>query len=397
MASHLKETDLKASSAAIQSFQKIIYPFVGASTLALIFAAFSNFERTLFNYHIGFTFIVSIAVGGLFLAMLQQVTNSGWSIVIRRVPEMFSHLIPFGFILVIPMFLGLNTLFEWSRPEALAHDPLLMHKKTYLNDTFFILRTLFYFSVWTFLYKKVVRQSIAQDHKGTAALTQNIAKWSAIGMVLFGFTITFAATDWIMSLKAQWFSTIYGVYYFSGIFVAVLAFTIIVIYALQSVGYLHVINKEHFHDLGKLLYAMNVFWAYIAFSQYMLIWYGNIPEETVFFADRLKSNWPDISLLLIIGHFIIPFFMLMSRHAKRNTFILLFSAIWLLGMHYVDLYWLILPNFTKDFAPLGWIEITVFVWALSICFLPVLYGLKKHDLIAHKDPRIQESLEFHQL
>ena len=160
---------------------------------------------------------------------------------------------------------------------------------------------------------------------------------------------------------------------------------------------LKVVSVHHYHDLGKLLYALNVFWAYIAFSQFMLIWYGNIPEETVFFSDRGAPCWKNVSIFLMIGHFFVPFFVIMSRHTKRNLKVLCFGAAWLLAMHYVDLFWLIMPNFSKDTVFFGAIEVTTIVWMLSLFILILSWNLKRSALIPLKDPRLQESLEFHQL
>jgi hypothetical protein len=393
----ITDHDIKFSKKTEQAFTKISKPLFIATTILFILAAFLDTKRALFNYHLGFSFLMSVGLGGLFLAMLQHVTNSGWSIVIRRVPEAMAYILPLGFVLMLPMFLGSNLLFHWSNPDLVSQDHLLSHKALYLNDGFFMFRTVLYFCIWTFLFKKVIGQSTAQDHVASMKFTQSMMKWSAIGMVLFGFSITFAATDWMMSLKAAWFSTIYGVYYFSGTFVVGLALTAIFIFWLQSHGHLKVVNQEHFHDIGKLLYAMNIFWAYIAFSQFMLIWYANIPEETVFFADRANSAWPYVSMVLMIGHFGIPFFAFMSRHAKRNRIVLLSAALWLVLMHYVDLYWLIMPNYSKTMVPLGWIELVALLWSLSAVVLVVTYAFKQHALIPMKDPRLQESLEFHQV
>src|SRR3989338_3157112 len=357
-----------------------------------------------FNYLLAFTFLISLALGGLFFSMLQHATSAGWRVVVRRIAESFTHLLPIGIILALPIFWGIPLLFHWSHPDVMAHNHLLARKASYLNPTFFIIRTFIYFLVWTFLYRKIIRPSLAQDHTGNIHLTHHMKKWSCVGFVLFAITLTFAATDWMMSLKADWFSTIYGVYFFSGSVVASLALIIMVILMLQKQGYLTEINEHHFHDLGKLLYALNIFWAYIAFSQYMLIWYGNIPEETIFFAERGARlmaepgvrGWQWLSLGLFTGHFIIPFFFLMSRHAKRNLKVLFWGATWLLMMHYVDLFWLIMPNFSKTKVIFGWVEITTLLWMMSLFVLVLVWNLRKHALIPLKDPRLQYSLEFHQ-
>lgn len=359
----------------------------------------SLYQRVIFNYLLAFVFLMSLALSGLFFTMIQHAVNAGWSPMIRRIPENMTHLFPLGFLLIIPIFLNLDTLYYWhaqlSNPHV--HDPALLHKAAYLNTTFYITRSVIYFLLWILLYERIVRQSFLQDIVGSTEITRRITQWSYVGLVIFAATITFAAIDWIMSLKAHWFSTIYGVYYFAGAFVGGLATTIVALLTLKKFGYMKDVTHEHFHDLGKLLYAFNVFWAYIAFSQFMLIWYSNIPEETVFFADRGSPSWHALSLFLVIGHFVVPFFLLMSRHTKRNLKVLFMGALWLLAMHYVDLFWLIMPNFSKESVNFGWIEVTTIFWAISLLGLVLTWSFNRYALVPLKDPRIQESLEFHQL
>lgn len=398
----MAHSDISSSKVYFQTESKlrvfrIFVPLFLLSSLFLIIGFKFNASRTLFNYLLAFTFLMSLGLGGLFFSMLHHATGASWSVVVRRIPESLAHLLPWGFILILPVFFGLDFLYEWSRQES-AHDAILTHKAAYLNDTFFIIRNIFYFTIWTLLYKKIIGTSIAQDQHGDIQITHKLVRWSSAGIVLFAITLTFAAIDWIMSLKAHWFSTIYGVYYFAGSIVAGLSMTIVVLLMLQNKEYLkNVINENHFHDLGKLLFALNVFWAYIAFSQYMLIWYGNIPEETIFFSERGHSGWHIVSLAVAIGHFVIPFFLLMSRHAKRNMKVLFAGALWLLAMHYLDLFWLIMPNFSKNSVNFGWIEITAIVWMLSLFVLILVWNFNRYALIPLKDPRLKESLEFHQL
>lgn len=381
---------------SISTLNKIFLPLFGLSTFLLLWGLKYNSERVLFNYLLSFSFLMSIGLSGLFFTMLQYVTGSSWSVVIRRIPESFTHLLPLGFLLALPIFFGLDLLYYWTTLQ----DHAMTHKAAYLNKPFFIVRTFLYFSIWTFLYIKVVRPSFHQDSKTTfqeaMTITNQATKWSSIGLVLFALSLTFAAVDWLMSLRAHWFSTIYGVYFFSGSIVCGLSLIIVVCLLLQKYGYLNVVTENHYHDLGKLLFGLNVFWTYIAFSQFMLIWYANLPEETMIFTDRGSSEWKAVSAWLVIGHFVIPFFWLMSRHAKRNTKILLMGALWLLAMHYIDLFWIIMPNFSKDTIFFGWIELVSIVWFISIAALVLARSFYNYNLIPLHDPRLKESLEFHQ-
>ena len=353
-----------------------------------VVASFATSQRIAFNYLLSFTFLMSIGLAGLFWTMIHHATKASWSSAVRRIPETLSSILVLGIVLALPLFLGLGTVYEWTHEK--------IHNGAYLNKTFFIARTIFYCGVWSLLYFKIVRPSVIQDKTGNVELTQHMWKWSCIGLFLFAVTLHLAGVDWLMSLNPHWVSTIFGVYYFAGSAVCGLAAIIILAIILKKYGYLSLVNENHFHDLGKLLFGLNVFWAYIAFSQYMLIWYGHLPEETIFFHERTLGEWKNFTLILPIGHFVIPFFLLISRSAKRNLLTLFVASSWLLLMHYVDLYWLIFPVFNKQVAALGLPEIAGFVWALSLVLWLSLTVLEKHALIPVKDPRLQESLNFHQ-
>ncbi|HLD74072.1 MAG TPA: hypothetical protein VJB34_04140 [Bdellovibrionota bacterium] len=358
------------------------------SSAHYVVASFATSERITFNYLLSFTFLMSIGLASLFWTMIHHATKATWSAAVRRIPETLSLILLIGVLCAIPLFFGLNTLYEWTHEKV--------HNAAYLNKPFFIIRTLTYFAIWSLLYFKIVKPSMIQDKTGNLELTHHMWKWSCVGLFLFAVTLHLASVDWLMSLDSHWFSTIFGVYYFAGSAVCGLSTIIILTIILKKFGYLSFVNENHFHDLGKLLFGLNVFWAYIAFSQYMLIWYGHLPEETVFFYQRSGDAWKNISLILPIGHFVIPFFLLVSRGAKRNLLTLSVGATWLILMHYVDLYWLIFPVFNKEAAPFGLPEISGFMWAVSLVFSLTLWSFEKHALVPLKDPRLQESLEFHQ-
>ncbi len=356
-------------------------------------------KRFLFSYLVNYSYFLSISLGALFFVALQHLTRSGWSVVVRRVAEILAANIPLFAILFIPIFLGLSYLYPWSVPENVAHDHLLQWKKPYLNIPFFMVRSLFYLAVWWYLANYFLTRSVEQDQNGDKRITLKMEKISAPGMILFALTVTFASFDWLMSLDPHWFSTIFGVYYFSGCIVGFFAFLCLAIYLLQKEGILrNSITIEHYHDFGKWLFAFIFFWAYIAFSQYMLIWYGNIPEETGWVYRRTSlegtQQWGYIGILIIAAHFVIPFMGLLSRYPKRRRLFLAFWAAWMLVMHWVDLYWLIMPEFSADKVPLHLLDLGCFLGIGGLFLASTAKIARGKALVPLKDPRLEESITF---
>jgi hypothetical protein len=212
----------------------------------------------------------------------------------------------------------------------------------------FLVRMLVYFGFWTLLARFYLKRSLQQDSTGGEAFQSTMAKAAPPSMIAFALTLTFAAIDLIMTLDPMWFSTIFGVYYFAGCVLAVHSTLALSLFWLQSNGRLvKSVTSEHYHDIGKMMFAFTVFWAYVAFAQFMLIWYANVPEETQWYAKRFEGEWLAVSYLQIIVHFVIPFFFLLSRHIKRNPKTLVMGAVWILLVHFLDLHWLIMPNFHR--------------------------------------------------
>jgi hypothetical protein len=352
-------------------------------------------EHLLETYLVSFSFFLAISLGGLFFVLLQHCTRAGWSVVVRRVAEAVAANVWLMAILAIPVVLGMNHLYHWTDTAAAAHDPLLAGKIGFLNPGFFVIRLIVYFLLWGLMATVLHRTSVAQDSSGDTALTLRMERLSAPGMVVFALSINFAAFDLLMSLDPHWFSTIFGVYYFSVSVVAFLAVMPKILYALQFRGILtNAITIEHYHDFGKLLFGFNVFWAYIAFSQYMLIWYGNIPEETEWFLKRQTGDWTTVSLILIFGHFVLPFLLLVSRAIKRRPALLAITGGYIAAMCWVDLYWLVIPEFSPGVARFGLLDIFCFLGLNGLYAAGILLRMRRHSLIAEKDPRLAESLAF---
>jgi hypothetical protein len=310
------------------------------------------------SWLVAFVFWLSIALGALFFTMLHHLVGARWSVVLRRLAENIMSTLPVMALFAVPVFLCLHELYHWSHPELVATDRLLAGKAPFLNPTFFIVRTALYFVIWILLARLLRAGSLAQDAGHTGAFTARMRKVSAPGMILFAISITFAAFDWLMSLDAHWYSTIFGAYVFAGTVLGMLAFLTLVVMRLHAHGVLtEAISTEHYHDLGKLLFSFVIFWAYMAFSQYMLIWYANIPEETIWFLHRGEGSWLSVSLVIVFGHFAIPFFALFPQPAKRSRVLMTCMALWLLLVHWIDLYWIVMPGLHPHGAFVSWQDV----------------------------------------
>ncbi len=393
-------------------------------------------EKTFyFSWLTSFTFWVSLGLGGLFITMLHHLTNSVWSVVIRRIAESVMMTLPVMLGMFVPLLIGLPHLYEWSddnfnknehhaasfeiietvyaadknddnenlHKEAEeshsghdAHHELLATKRGYLNDNFFVIRTIIFFLIWSFLALALYKRSIKQETEGySAERNRKLRNLSAPGMILFAITVSFAGFDWMMSLEPLWYSTIYGVYWFSGGIVAIVAFLILFMNFLRSKGILKdVISTEHYHTLGKLLFAFIIFWAYMAFSQYLLIWYANIPEETAWYHHRWTGGWKFVTVLIALAHFTIPFLVLMGQAAKRSAFVLGFFAVWMLIMHWIDLYWNVQPMLYKESAGFSWINVATMLAIGGIFFAFFWWRFGSHAIITHTDPKFEKAVGY---
>ncbi|MBC8216082.1 MAG: hypothetical protein H8E64_06185 [Candidatus Marinimicrobia bacterium] len=372
---------------------------MGIGVLALILSAvgyLTNAGQFFHSYLVSFAFWVTLGLGGMFFTMLHHLTSSTWSTVFRRISETVTKILPLLFIFFIPIMLGgIHELYHWSHADVIANDELLQKKSGYLNEVFFIIRTVLYFLIWFFFATKLYTLSILQDTSDDASLTQRMLKFSSAGMILFALTISFAAFDWLMSTDAHWYSTIFGVYIFAGSYLAILTFLVLASHFLQGNGILNKeITVEHFHDLGKLLFGFIIFWAYIAGSQYFLIWYANIPEETIWFLHRWEGSWKPMSQFLMFGHFVIPFIILVFRASKRNLSVLKTMAAWILFMHYVDIYWIVMPTFHQHGVHFSWMDLTTFLGIGGIFISLFWRQFSAKPVVPVNDPTLQKSFGF---
>jgi hypothetical protein len=293
-----------------------------------------------------------------------------------------------------PMLAGSTDLYVWLDHARVEQDHMLHHKAAYLNLSFFSVRWVLYFGFWVWLSRRFFKLSVRQDEEGGSQISEALQRTSAPGMILFALTLTFCSIDLLMSLDATWFSTMFGVYYFAGCVLAGYSTLGLSLMWVQRQGCLREsVNQEHYHDIGKMMFAFIVFWAYIGFSQFMLIWYADIPEETHWYHWRFEGDWKVVSALLLGAHFVLPFFGLMSRHIKRNKRTLAFWAVWILVMHYVDLFWLVYPSGQSE-VPLALVDIACLVGLVALFLGLAARRARGVRLIPEGDPRLEDSLAF---
>jgi len=430
----------------------------GIGVVCLAIAAFGytvDATRFAFSYLFGYFVSLSLALGSLFFVLVLHITKAGWGVTVRRIAEFFMRPIIVFVVLAIPLVLMMPRLFPWigakathaetshvehaaGAPEhpglmaekkaspladargAAEHEPVAMrdlpvaepkvmenaeegaeakivtHKRPFLNVGFFLARLVFYLAVWVWLTHRYFRWSNTQDSTKAHAITAAAQDFAPVALILFAVSVTFFGFDWLLSLDATWYSTMFGVYVFAQCALFQMATLIVVVLLLRRSGLLgNAVNVEHFHDMGKLLFGWIVFWSYIAFAQFFLTWYSNIPDEVAFFHKRWDDNggtWQGVSLVLVVLHFFVPFWFLMSRNTKRRLPLLAAGAICIIVMHVVDVYWVILPNF----GPLSpnVFDLACLFGVLGVYLAAVLRLMTSHSLVAIGDPRLPRALEF---
>jgi hypothetical protein len=365
--------------------------FLGVALYALGY--WTDARHAAFSNVINFLFLTSIAAGAIFLIAMDYISGSVWSVPMRRIIEFLAALIPLAALLALPSLFHLGDIYRWAGAASVATHAFSPSKQAYLSADFFVLRFAVIFGIWMafsfFLAQNSLKQDATKDQKHTR---WNI-KLGAVFMPVFALSISLIAVDWAMSLEPGWYSTVFGVYYFSGTVVAALAAAAYIIVRLYEHGYFPNLRRDHFYSLGALMFAFVNFWAYIAFSQFMLIWYGNLPEETSWFIMRWKNGWEIVSILLILVQFWIPYFMLLSQESKMNLKRLKFASIWLLCAHLLDIYWLVMPSYDSG-VTLSWMEIGFPVLTVGLVIVVLSWKMKRVNLVPIGDPRLQRGLDF---
>ncbi len=358
---------------------------------------FANHDQFFRSYLFAYAFWIGIPLGSLALLMLQHLTGGGWGMVIRRPLEAATRTLPLMLVLVVPIMLGVHALYPWTHEEEIA-DLARLGKTAYLNVPFFIGRTIFCFAIWILLAFVLNGWSCEQDRTGDKRLAKKMMILSGPGMVLFVLTVTIVAVDWVMSLDPHWMSTMFGLLFVAAWSVSALAFVIAIMAWLSKHAPMNqLVAQLHFHDLGKLLLALVMLWTYFAFSQYLIIWSGNLPEEITYYLPRTSGAWGAIVVVVALLHFAFPFLTLLSRSVKRDAGKLVIVAVLILFMRLVDFFWMVMPNFTQDRL---YHQPTDMIWNIAaavgiggLWLASYFWQLDKMPLVAINDPRYEGVLE----
>jgi hypothetical protein len=377
----------------LAQYQSRLLTAGGVGLLVSVAGWFFNPTQFYQSYLMAYMFCLSVTLGCLALGMVHQLSGGAWGIVIRRPIGAAARLLPMMTLLFVPVVVGMHHLYPWTRAAIVANDDLLQAKRAYLNVPFFLARAAIYFAAWNAISYWLNRWSLDQDRSGDPQIARKMQRVSAGGLIVYGLTITFASFDWLMSLEPHWYSTIYGVLIMGGQGLSGMAFLIGVLVWLSRRSPLdRVIVKAHFHDLGNLMLAFVMLWAYFAFSQYLIIWAGNLPQEIAWYVHRLQTGWRFVGIALIAFHFVIPFVLLLSRTIKRDAHLIVKVAIGMLVVRLVDLFWLIAPEFHTNGIAVSWLDV---VLPLSLgafwlgCFIS---QLRRRTILPVHDPEFDEAL-----
>jgi len=342
---------------------------------------------------VGWVYWMGVTLGCLAISMLHHLTRGDWGLVVRRVLEAASRTLPALLVLFLPLAFGMREVYEWARPEAVRGDEILQHKQAYLNLPFFFTRLLLYFLVWGGFAWILGRMSLRQDRGADPGLTRRMQLLAGPGLAAYCLAVTFASVDWLMSLQPHWYSTIYGVYLMGSQGLSALAFLIVfALFLSRREPMSGVIQPRHFHDWGKLLFAFVMLWAYFSFSQFLITWAGNLPEEISFFLPRTRGGWGVVAIAIVLFHFAVPFVLLLSRDLKRNARRLAAVAVLMLIMRWIDLLWQVEPAFHEHHAASYWLYLAAPVAIGGFWLFFFVRELKKWPLLPLNDPYLAEAI-----
>jgi len=344
------------------------------------------------SYLFAFLFWNGLVVGSLGIMLMHNVTGGNWGTVIRRIVEACSRLLPLSVVLLLPVIIGLvgwHELYNWSRPEFVAHDKTVQMKAAWLNIPFWVGRTAFYFLIWIFWAWRLNRMSAEQDRTADPGIQTRMRQFSAPGLLIFTITATFAYVDWIMSLEPQWFSTMFGAMFLVAQMLEAFAFAVVLLYLLSGRRpFQGAVKTQHYWDLGNLLLAFTMLWAYLSFSQFLIIWSGNLPKEIPWYIRRFSGGWGVIGVFVALFHFGLPFFILLMRFVKKNPRMLYVVALWLFAVRIVDIYWIVIPGLRQRGYVFEWSDVAAPVGVGGIWIAAFLWQFRKRPLLPLHDKRL---------
>ena len=388
-------TQAAASPPVLVQMQRRAWLVGAAGVVLALLGVWLNLAQFFRAYLVAYLFWSGLSLGCLALLMLHHIVGGAWGAMIRRVLEAGTRTLPLMVVLFVPLLYGLTTLYSWARPEVVAHDVLLQHKSAYLNVPFFVQRAAAYFAIWLIVMFFLNHWSRQQERVAGAPQERPVQRrlrlLSAPGLMLYVLTVTFAAVDWVMSLEPHWYSTLYGVVILVGQMLAALALAIVLITQLAEAPPVStVLTPQHLHDLGNLLLAFVMLWAYIGFSQFLIIWSGNLPEEVPWYIHRTQGGWEWLGRFVLLLHFGLPFVVLLSRTSKRRAQVLGRLAAGLLVMHLLELFWLVLPAFSPSSLVIHWLDVGLPIGMGGLWMAVFVWQLQRRALLPLHDPRLQE-------
>jgi hypothetical protein len=370
----------------------------GVALIAAIFGAVTSPDKFYQSYLMAYLLVLGLTLGSLGLLMLQHLTGGNWGIIIRRPLEAAAQNIWLVFLMFVPVVLGMNSLYRaWMDPELRKTDPLSPLQQWYLTSSGFLIRAVLYFAIWFALIwifnRWSQRQDLDQDDRG---LRRSFKLLAGPGIILYVVAMTFASIDWAMSLSPHWASTIYGFIFVAGQAVSAMSLMIAVVVLLSgSEPFAGILQKRHLHDLGKLLFAFNMLWAYFDFSQLLIIWSGNLPEEITFYRTRLSGGWGVVAVTVLVFEFAVPFLLLLSEDVKRNPRVISKIALWMIFMRLVDMFWTTRPELSARVLP-TWLDIVVPVALIGLWVGFFARNLKQRPLLPLGDPKLEEAIAHHE-
>ncbi len=356
----------------------------------------SGADRFYQAYLIAYTFWMGVILGSMALLMVQHLSGGVWGIILRRPFEAAVRTLPIMTIFFLPIVLGMHSLYEWTHEGITQTDPVIASKALYLNTPFFLVRQAIYFAIWNVMGFLLTKWSAEHDRTGEPALLGKLSKLSGAGLVIYGLTLTFAMVDWTMSVNPHWFSTIWGMLYAGGQGLSAFAFGICVLVMLSQTAPLNkVLTTHHFHDLGKLLFAFLMLWAYLQFSQFLIIWSANIPEEIPHYLNRWENSWRYLSIFIVVGHFMVPYALLLSRDLKRNYGKLQIIAAWILFARIADYWWHVAPELHKEGLTISLLDVGLPLVVGGIFISLFVAQLGGRSLLPVNDPQLDKALHHH--
>ena len=375
-------------------FKMLTYVLMAVGVVSLVLGFIFDSERAWANYLLNNYYFVSLAVGAAFFGAIQYITQSGWSAMFKRIPEAMVSYLPIAAVLFLIMYFGMHSIYEWTHDEVVQHDHMLQQKSPYLNEPFFFIRVLVFFGVWIIMSTFLRKLSLKEDEVGGMEYFLKSELYSKIFIFIIAFSFSLFAVDMLMSLEPHWYSTLFAGRSFIAAFMHASSIITLIVIILSRQGYFKMLNGSHLHDFTRYIFMASIVWGYFNFAEFMLIWYGNIPEETIFFVKRWHGTYEVLFFANIILNWGIPFLVLMPRKSSRTKMIILPVVVVLIIGQYTELYYIIWPA-TVGAAKFGLLEIGTFLGFAGLFSRVVAHALTKASLVPKNHPYLQESIQHH--